>query len=865
MGSEGAELAEGLKLLFPLAERRTGSVWRAERPGGEHVIVVVVDGAGNGARAPRFTRDMERIAGVAHPNVVRVLSHGTKADGRAFAVLEELRGKSLADRLAEAPAMPLSELVAIVDRLLDGLGRLHAVGVVHGDIEPANVLLCEGDGPLPTPKLIGLGVSRAALRAGKDDDPDDEGALASLAYMSPEQARGEMGDARSDIFSLGVVLYEAATGSLPFGGADARALRAAIVKGTFVPVERVRSELPRWFVDVVTKATAHEALARFASADSMRRALSSSTSAAARKRPISLPIGPRRQVPTTPPEAPAPAAPPAPRSVRPPAGPSGLAAAVAGPPRPNRPKITGGRSATPLLAPRAPRMAKGDGAIPSSGAAAVASAAQSAASPGAAENLASGEIATSDPAAAAEVAEVARAESTEVARAESTEVARAESTEVARAESTEVARAESTGVARAEPTEVARAEPTEVARAEPTGVARAEPTEVARAEQPETPSAAAAPSTEPEVGRVSLVAVAVGVPVVDADTMPTPFVSTRAKSPRDETGEIAIEDEVEVFELARVPLGPAPPPSPPEPKADAKEVKGAPPPEPKADAKDAKGAPPPEPKADAKGAPPPSPPEPKADAKDAKGAPPPSPPKPKADAKDAKGAPPPPPPKPKADAEVGRTTTTRPSAEVESSLAGAPPTSSIEPRPRVNRTTVISVAVIVVSAIAAVVAIVATQPPSDDAARGDAPPPSAREPATNDPTAAPTVPAEPPQAAPPEPVEPPPSAPTETAEPAPSAPTPPPSEPARAQSPAVTPAPAAPEPVATRVPPEPRRTTTPSPPRTTPPRTERPRVARPTPPPSRPIARQTPSPARPRTSPPRPPRGRTKLLRDPGF
>ncbi|MEO7736044.1 MAG: serine/threonine-protein kinase [Kofleriaceae bacterium] len=189
--------------------------------------------ARRGEIVQRFHREARAAAGLEHPNILRIYDvGGAEGDDPPYIVMELIRGRTLLQEIEQRGAM-LAEIAACIGALLgDALAAAHAAGVIHRDIKPANVLIAPGGRLL----LADFGVARLET---EDSLVTRTGALLGTpAYMSPEQASGDVATAQSDLYSLGATLYQLATGALPYGGSPAKVM-AQIASGTLVaPVRR---------------------------------------------------------------------------------------------------------------------------------------------------------------------------------------------------------------------------------------------------------------------------------------------------------------------------------------------------------------------------------------------------------------------------------------------------------------------------------------------------------------------------------------------------------------------------------------------------------------------------------------------------
>jgi eukaryotic-like serine/threonine-protein kinase len=217
----GKTIGTRYRLIAPLGDGATGTVWRAYDGDLEIEVALKLIKKANADRnrmLAHFAREADLSARMLSPNVVRVLDRGVdEKSGMPFISYELLEGDELGERLAREARLSLAMCAAVVVQACRGLARAHAVGVVHQDIKPENIFLCQDGDGRPLVKLIDFGI--AQLRKPTSGGTTREAIGGTLEYMAPEiLLEGKTPDARSDLYALGVVAYECFTGRVPYAG-----------------------------------------------------------------------------------------------------------------------------------------------------------------------------------------------------------------------------------------------------------------------------------------------------------------------------------------------------------------------------------------------------------------------------------------------------------------------------------------------------------------------------------------------------------------------------------------------------------------------------------------------------------------------
>lgn len=274
MARSGDVVGGKYRLVHPLGIGGMGAVWRAEHVAlKQSVAIKLLDARGPQAERAimRFQREAQIAASIRHRNVVYISDFG--AGREPYLVMELLSGVPLSERLVVGEPLSVGLFLRIVDEVLQGLSAVHAAGVVHRDLKPDNIFLVrDSDGTL-FPKLLDFGVSRSTEH-GQGHTITREGVvMGTPEYVSPEHARGRPADARGDLYGLGVVMYEALSGRLPFQADNPADLIVAMLNAQLVPLLSFRFDLGREISDLVGKAMARAPEDRFQSSEEMRQAV----------------------------------------------------------------------------------------------------------------------------------------------------------------------------------------------------------------------------------------------------------------------------------------------------------------------------------------------------------------------------------------------------------------------------------------------------------------------------------------------------------------------------------------------------------------------------------------------------------------
>lgn len=257
----GRIFAERYELIEKIAEGGMARVYRARDLLLKRTVAVKVlkdQMTGDAAFIRRFEREAQSAAALSHPHIVNIYDVGEE-EGTYFMVMEYVDGNNLKEYIREKGPLSAHEAVRITRKIAEALEKAHAAGVIHRDIKPQNILFSREGKVKVTDFGIAIGGDGVTVTAGGE-------IIGSVQYISPEQARGGVAGKQSDLYSLGIVLYEMVTGKVPFTGDSPVAVAMKHIQEQIVPPRRLVDSIPEALEQIILKAVEKDSAERYSSA-----------------------------------------------------------------------------------------------------------------------------------------------------------------------------------------------------------------------------------------------------------------------------------------------------------------------------------------------------------------------------------------------------------------------------------------------------------------------------------------------------------------------------------------------------------------------------------------------------------------------
>jgi len=277
----GMEVADQFRIVQRIGSGGMGAVYKAEQPDMNRHVAIKILHSRYLARADlvsRFRREARAMSQLSHPNTARVFMFGQLDDGSCYFVMEYLRGRNLAQAVRREGPFEAGRAMNVMIQVCGALEEAHQLGIIHRDLKPENIFLTTQGGIADFPKVLDFGLAKVGerqMRPGSLILTQEGMVFGTPEFMSPEQARGQRLDPRSDIYSLGVILYELLTGKLPFDAKQAMEYVQLHIRTPPIPLgERVPgTRFPDGLEEILAATLAKQPDERFQSAAALGKAL----------------------------------------------------------------------------------------------------------------------------------------------------------------------------------------------------------------------------------------------------------------------------------------------------------------------------------------------------------------------------------------------------------------------------------------------------------------------------------------------------------------------------------------------------------------------------------------------------------------
>lgn len=274
----GRLLADRYRLVQKIGEGGMGAIYKAVHTKMDRICAIKLLTAlsvNNEAAVSRFKREAKMASSINNAHAVTIYDFGEAEDGLIYLAMEFIDGKPLSSLIAKEGALSPDRVVKITNQIAEGLAAAHSLGIVHRDLKPDNIMLARRTAEREFVKVLDFGIAKAVADDSGDNLTKTGFILGTPVYMSPEQLSGEKLDARSDIYSLAIIVYEMLSGRLPFEGDNPQAIMIKRITTDPIPLRTVAPDVSESMERAVMRGLARNRDARITTAESFAEALSS--------------------------------------------------------------------------------------------------------------------------------------------------------------------------------------------------------------------------------------------------------------------------------------------------------------------------------------------------------------------------------------------------------------------------------------------------------------------------------------------------------------------------------------------------------------------------------------------------------------